>query len=49
MTEGLTTETLDIDQMQADYDADKRAFLEAWIRDSSVYNGGNPTAMPGVR
>jgi mono/diheme cytochrome c family protein len=42
----LITETLDIEQMQADYDADPRAFLEAWIRDSSVYNDGNPTAMP---
>ncbi len=45
VTEGLTTETLDIDQMQADYDQDKRTFLETWIRTSSAYNGGNPTAM----
>jgi len=46
VTEGLTTQTLDLDQMQADYDQDPRAFLQAWIRDSSVYNGGNATAMP---
>jgi mono/diheme cytochrome c family protein len=42
----LITETLDIDQMQADYDADKRTFLENWIRNSADYNGGTPTAMP---
>lgn len=31
----------------ADYEADKRAFFEQWIRDSSgVYNDGNPTGMP---
>jgi mono/diheme cytochrome c family protein len=42
----LLTETLDIDQMQADYDADPRTFLENWIRDSSQYNDGNPTQMP---
>jgi mono/diheme cytochrome c family protein len=41
----LTTATLDTDQMQADYDADPRSFLETWIRTSSVYNGGNSTAM----
>ncbi len=46
VTDGLTTDTLDIDQMQADYDEDPRAFLEAWIRDSSVYNDGTPTGMP---
>ena len=35
------------DQMQADYEADKRDFLEKWIRDSAVnYNDGNPTGMP---
>ncbi len=49
VTEGLTTQTLDLEQMQADYDADPRAFLQAWIRDSSVYNGGNPDRHAGVR
>jgi len=34
-------------QMQADYDADKRTFLENWIRDSAAtYNDGTPTGMP---
>ncbi len=34
-------------QMQKDYDADPRAFLDKWIRDSSTnYNGGTPTNMP---
>jgi mono/diheme cytochrome c family protein len=46
VTEDLRTDTLDIDQMQADYDEDPRAFLETWIRDSSVYNDGTPTGMP---
>lgn len=46
VTDGLTTQTLDIEQMQADYDDDPRTFLETWIRDSSVYNDGAPTAMP---
>lgn len=36
-----------LDQMQADYDADKRAFLEKWIRDSAAnYNDGTDTQMP---
>jgi mono/diheme cytochrome c family protein len=36
-----------LDQMQADYDADPRTFLENWIRDSAVnYNDGTPTQMP---
>ena len=36
-----------LDQLQADYTADARAFLERWIRDSAVnYNDGNPTGMP---
>jgi mono/diheme cytochrome c family protein len=36
-----------LDQMQADYDADKRTFLENWIRDSAGnYNDGTPTRMP---
>ena len=34
-------------QMQADYDSDKRAFLEKWIRDSAGnYNDGTETQMP---
>jgi mono/diheme cytochrome c family protein len=37
----------ELDQMQADYDADPRDFLEKWIRDSAGnYNGGEPTQMP---
>jgi hypothetical protein len=36
-----------LDQMRADYDADKRTFLENWIRDSAGnYNDGTPTQMP---
>ena len=36
-----------LDQLQADYKADPRAFLEKWIRDSSVnYNDGTATGMP---
>jgi mono/diheme cytochrome c family protein len=36
-----------LDQMQADYDADMRMFLERWIRDSAAnYNNGSPTQMP---
>jgi len=31
----LVTDTLDIEQMQADYDAEKRTFLEQWIRESA--------------
>jgi mono/diheme cytochrome c family protein len=46
VTDGLTTQTLDIEQMQADYDENPRAFLETWIRTSSVYNNGTPTGMP---
>jgi len=46
VTNGLVTQTLDIEQMQAVYDADRRTFLEAWIRNSADYNGGNATAMP---
>jgi mono/diheme cytochrome c family protein len=34
-------------QMQEDYAADPRNFLELWIRDSAGnYNDGNPTGMP---
>jgi hypothetical protein len=36
-----------LDQMQADYEADPRMFLEKWIRDSAGnYNDGQPTLMP---
>jgi mono/diheme cytochrome c family protein len=36
----------ELEQMQADYDADPRDFLEKWIRDSATnYNGGEPTGM----
>jgi mono/diheme cytochrome c family protein len=36
----------DLEQMQTDYDADPRDFLEKWIRDSAGnYNGGEPTGM----
>ena len=36
-----------LDQMQADYDADPRTFLENWIRDSAGnYNDGTSTQMP---
>lgn len=36
-----------LDRMQADYNADKRTFLENWIRDSAIsYNAGTPTQMP---
>ncbi|MDQ2853966.1 MAG: cytochrome c [Chloroflexota bacterium] len=43
----LPTPITHLDQLQADYKADARAFLERWIRDSSVnYNDGTPTGMP---
>ena len=43
----LPTPISHLDQLQADYKADKGAFLERWIRDSSVnYNDGTPTNMP---
>jgi mono/diheme cytochrome c family protein len=36
----------ELEQMQADYEADPRDFLEKWIRDSAGnYNGGEPTGM----
>jgi len=36
-----------LDQLIADYNADPRAMLEKWIRDSSTnYNGGQVTNMP---
>jgi mono/diheme cytochrome c family protein len=43
----LPTPISHLDQLQADYAADKRAFLEKWIRDSAVnYNDGTATGMP---
>jgi mono/diheme cytochrome c family protein len=36
-----------INQMEADYEADPRAFLTGWIRDSAgTYNDGETTGMP---
>jgi mono/diheme cytochrome c family protein len=36
----------ELEQMQTDYEADPRDFLEKWIRDSAGnYNGGEPTGM----
>lgn len=43
----LPTPITHLDQLEADYLADPRAFLEAWIRDSAVnYNDGIATGMP---
>jgi mono/diheme cytochrome c family protein len=43
----LPTPISHLDQLQADYAADPRAFLERWIRDSAVnYNDGTATGMP---
>ena len=43
----LPTPISHLDQLQADYAADPRAFLERWIRDSAVnYNDGVTTTMP---
>lgn len=43
----LPTPISQLDQLQADYAADPRAFLERWIRDSAVnYNDGTATGMP---
>lgn len=43
----LPTPISHLDKLQADYKADARAFLERWIRDSSVnYNDGTATGMP---
>ncbi len=43
----LPTPISHLDQLQADYAADARAFLEKWIRDSAVnYNDGTATGMP---
>jgi len=43
----LPTPISQLDKLQADYAADARAFLEAWIRDSAVnYNDGTATGMP---
>ena len=46
-TKTLPTPVSQNDQRLADYAADKRAFFERWIRDSSGnYNDGTPTGMP---
>jgi len=43
----LPTPISQLDKLKADYANDPRAFLEAWIRDSSAnYNDGQPTQMP---
>jgi mono/diheme cytochrome c family protein len=43
----LPTPISHLDQLQADYAAGPRAFLERWIRDSAVnYNDGTATGMP---
>lgn len=43
----LPTPISHLDQLQADYAADPRTFLERWIRDSAVnYNDGTATGMP---
>ena len=43
----LPTPISQLDQLQADYAADARGFLEKWIRDSAVnYNDGTATGMP---
>jgi cytochrome c553 len=43
----LPTPISHLDQLKADYASDPRAFLERWIRDSSVnYNDGTATGMP---
>lgn len=43
----LPTPITQLEQLQADYAADARTFLERWIRDSAVnYNDGTPTGMP---
>ena len=42
----LPTPISGLDKLQADYDADARAFLEMWIRDSATnYNDGAATGM----
>jgi mono/diheme cytochrome c family protein len=47
MVTDLPIEPADLEQMQADYDADPRDFLEKWIRDSwTNYNDGETTGMP---
>jgi len=43
----LPTPITHLDELKADYADDARAFLERWIRDSSVnYNDGTVTGMP---
>jgi mono/diheme cytochrome c family protein len=47
LTDDLPTPVSQNDQRLADYEADRRAFFELWIRDSSGnYNDGAPTGMP---
>jgi mono/diheme cytochrome c family protein len=47
LTDDLPTPVSQNEQRLADYEADKRAFFELWIRSSSTnYNDGNPTGMP---
>lgn len=47
LTDPLPTPVSQNDKRLADYEADKRAFFEQWIRDSSAnYNDGTPTGMP---
>jgi len=47
VTDKLPTPISHLDQLKADYAADPAAFLEKWIRDSSVnYNDGTFTGMP---
>lgn len=47
VTDELPTPISGLDQLTADYEADPRAMLEKWIRDSATnYNGGQATGMP---
>jgi len=46
ITDELPTVPSGVDQMEADYEADPRDFLEKWIRDSATnYNDGASTGM----
>jgi mono/diheme cytochrome c family protein len=47
ITDELPTQPSGLAQMQTDYDADARDFLEKWVRDSAGnYNDGTSTGMP---
>ena len=47
LNDDLPTPVSQEEKRQADYAADKRAFFEQWIRDSTAnYNDGTPTGMP---